>query len=311
MPLFEVAEHNVSSVKQTNFDSEKVLQNLVERNLETIFNCRFVATEFSTGANHAGRIDTLALSEENNPVIIEYKKVESSELITQSLFYLSWLHDHRGDFELAVQRQLGVGIEVDWTDLRVICIAPGYKRYDLHAVQMIGANIELWRYRLFSNSTLYFEEVFRQTYADKALSSDDNKNPVMVAAGKKAAITRSTGSYEFDDHLEGKSEFIQDLTLTVHDFITGLDSAIEQNPKKFYVAYKISQNIVCMEVKRRHINLYLKLKSSDIDEPPSNYRDVTEIGHYGTGDSEFTVKSDQDFELVKPFIELAYLKVGG
>ena len=63
MPLFEVTEHDVSSVKQTNFDSEKVLQNLVERNLETIFNCRFVASEFSTGANHAGRIDTLALSE--------------------------------------------------------------------------------------------------------------------------------------------------------------------------------------------------------------------------------------------------------
>ena len=37
---------------------------------------------------HAGRIDSLALSEEDNPVIIEYKKVESSELINQSLFYL-------------------------------------------------------------------------------------------------------------------------------------------------------------------------------------------------------------------------------
>ena len=45
-------------------------------------------------------------SEDNNPVIIEYKKVESSELITQSLFYLSWIHDHRGDFNIAVQKSL-------------------------------------------------------------------------------------------------------------------------------------------------------------------------------------------------------------
>jgi predicted transport protein len=314
MPLFEIAGQDVNSVKQTNFDSEKVLQNLVERNLETIFNCRFVASEFSTGANHAGRIDTLALSEENNPVIIEYKKVESSELINQSLFYLSWLHDHRGDFELTVQRKLGIDIEVDWTDLRVICIAPGYKRYDLHAVQVMGANIELWRYRLFSNSTIYFEEVFRQNYPEKILPSDpsdDGKNPVMVAAGKKAAATRSTGNYSFDEHLVGKSKHLQDLSLVVNDFITGLDSAIEQNPKKFYIAYKISQNIVCMEIKRHHIALYLKLKSSDIDVPPANYRDVTEIGHYGTGDSEFIVKSENDFTLAKPFIELAYLKVGG
>ena len=53
---------------------------------------------------HAGRIDALALSEEDNPVIIEYKKVESSELINQSLYYLNWIQDHKGDFEIAVQK---------------------------------------------------------------------------------------------------------------------------------------------------------------------------------------------------------------
>src|SRR6202162_1194088 len=40
--------------------------------------CRLVATEFSTGARHGGRIDTPALSEENKPVIIEYKNTESA-----------------------------------------------------------------------------------------------------------------------------------------------------------------------------------------------------------------------------------------
>lgn len=123
MPLFSVLDDHLSSVEQTNFVTEKSLQKLVEVNLQTIFNCRFVATEFSTGQQHAGRIDTLGLSEDNNPVIIEYKKVESSELITQSLFYLSWIHDHRGDFEIAVQKALGNTAAVDWSDIRVICIA--------------------------------------------------------------------------------------------------------------------------------------------------------------------------------------------
>lgn len=53
-----------------------------------MFNCRFIASEFSTGSEHAGRIDTPALSEDKNPVVIEYKKVESSELLNQSLYYL-------------------------------------------------------------------------------------------------------------------------------------------------------------------------------------------------------------------------------
>lgn len=87
MPLFEMSGENLVPVEQSNFALEKELQTLIERNLSVVFNCRFVASEFSTGALHAGRIDSLALSEDNNPVVIEYKKVESSELINQSLFF--------------------------------------------------------------------------------------------------------------------------------------------------------------------------------------------------------------------------------
>ena len=38
---------------------------------------------------------------------------------------------------------------------------------------------------------------------------------------------------------------------------------------------------------------------------------VTSIGHYGTGDVEFTVSNENDFESIKTFVELAYNKVGG
>jgi len=102
MPIFEISKNKLLPVEQRNFSLEKELQTLIEDNLDAVFNCRFIASEFSTGAQHAGRIDSLALSEEDNPVIIEYKKVESSELINQSLFYLHWIQDHKGDFEIAV-----------------------------------------------------------------------------------------------------------------------------------------------------------------------------------------------------------------
>jgi hypothetical protein len=38
---------------------EKSLQILIEHNLETMLGVRFLATEYSTGKAHAGRIDTL------------------------------------------------------------------------------------------------------------------------------------------------------------------------------------------------------------------------------------------------------------
>ena len=311
MPIFEISSNRLLSVEQKNFSLEKELQNLVEQNLDVVFNCRLVATEFSTGAQHAGRIDSLALSEEDNPVIIEYKKVESSELINQSLFYLHWIQDHKGDFEIAVQRALGNGINVDWSNVRVICIAPNYKKYDLHAVQVMGANIELWKYRLFTNNTLYLEEVFHNTKPTTTAASETNKNPVMVAAGKKAAQVRATATYTFEEHLEGKSKHIQELIHNIREFVMGLDSAIEEVPKKFYVAYKGSQNIVCMEAKSKNIKLFVKLKPSDITEAPESYRDVSGIGHYGTGDVEFTISTLDEFEEIKKYIEMAYNKVGG
>ena len=113
---------------------------------------------------------------------------------------LHWIQDHKEDFEIAVQKQLGKSNSVDWSDVRVICIAPNYKKYDLHAVQVMGANIELWKYCLFSDDSLYLEEVFHTTKSSaKSLTTIagdyGNKTPIMVEAGKKAALAGATGVY--------------------------------------------------------------------------------------------------------------------
>lgn len=306
MPLFSITETTLSVVDQTNFSLEKDLQKLVEDNLKSVFGCRLVASEFPTGERHAGRIDTLALSEENNPVIIEYKKRESSDLITQSLFYLDWMQDHRGDFEIAVQKSLDNQTTVDWSDIRVICLAPNYKKYDLHAVQVMGANLELWTYRLYANGSLYLEEVFQ-----KSITTSSSNLPELTA-GKKAALSRKTGSYTVEQHFQNKPTLMKDLAQSIQEFILGLDPAIEEVPKKYYIAYKISQNITCMEIHKNRVLLYVKLDPKQVDAPKQlRPRDMENIGHYGTGDLELSVKNSDDLELVKPLLEQAYQKMGG
>ena len=66
MAIFEIDKGTAKRVKLGDFKLEKDLQKLVENNLITIFNCRLIATEFSTGNIHSGRIDTLAISEDLN-----------------------------------------------------------------------------------------------------------------------------------------------------------------------------------------------------------------------------------------------------
>jgi predicted transport protein len=308
MPLFQIAGAKLSSVSQNEFPDERTLQRLIEGNLDAVFNSRFVATEFPTGTLHGGRIDTLALSEDDNPVIIEYKRVPSSELINQSLYYLAWLRDHHGDFEIAAQKALGAGLKVDWSETRVICLAPSYRKYDLHAVQVMGANIELWSYRRFQNDALYLEQEFQRDGLTSP--SGSGKSTMMIAPGKKV-VTKSAANWTFDQHLTGKPEPIQSLARAVQDFALGLDPSVEESPKKLYVAYRTTQNIICMEIQKQKLLLFLKLNPKKVGGPAGISRDVSDIGHFGTGDLEIAVRNEEELELAKPFVKQAYETVGG
>lgn len=313
MAIFEIEKGKAKRVRLSEFKLEKDLQQLIEENIEIIFNCRLVATEFSTGNIHSGRIDSLAISEDLNPVIIEYKKVASSDLINQSLYYLHWIRDHKGDFQIAVNKKLGREIEVDWSDIRVICLAPEYKKYDLHAVQVMGANIELWQYKVYENGILSIDEVYKKTNINTHQETVESniKNPIMVEAGKKAAITRKTGIYSLEEHFESLDENMLEVFNNIRDFIISLDSSIEESPKKNYVAYKTSQNFVCMQTYKKKITLYLKLNADEVRPMPKQGRDVKTVGHFGTGDFELTIKDLNDFEETKLLINEAYKNIGG
>lgn len=313
MAIFEIDKGKAKRVRLSDFKLEKDLQRLVEDNLETIFNCRFIATEFTTGNIHSGRIDTLALSEDNNPVIIEYKKVASSDLINQSLYYLHWIKDHKGDFQIAANKAFGKNVDVDWSDIRVICLAPEYKKYDLHAVQVMGANIELWQYKTYENGILNIEEIYKRTTSTSNKDTEElvGKNPIMVEAGKKAALTRKTATYSLEEHFENLDDNILELFNAVRDFIVTIDSSIEETPKKNYIAYKTSQNFACLQTYRKKLTLYLKLNPDEVKPMPSQGRDVREIGHFGTGDFELTIKDLKDFEETRYLINEAYKNIGG
>lgn len=297
MPTFRISGSSLTTIKRSDFKSEKELQNLIEANLLEVFGCRFVATEFATGALHSGRIDSLALSEDGNPVIIEYKKTEDSKLINQALFYLDWIKDHKGDFEVAVQKALGK-VQVSWDQIRVICIAPSYDRYSLHAVKHMGVGLELWKYNKFANETLELEEVFRSVDAPKKRDS----------SGKSPTALNEKPSISFEQHLAKASDELKPLVQELADFLNSLELVAEV-PQKQYIAYKVGKNIACMEVQKKKIILYLSL-DHDSTMPP-NTRDLKGIGHWGTGDLEVKITDADHLESAFALIRKSYDEQGG
>jgi RecB family endonuclease NucS len=105
--IFKIQGNIVNEIKGTSVALEKSLQDIMEKNLEEILGIRFLATEYTTGKTHGGRIDSLGIDENGCPVIIEYKRAMNENVINQGLFYLDWLMDHQAEFKLLVLEKLG------------------------------------------------------------------------------------------------------------------------------------------------------------------------------------------------------------
>lgn len=140
---------------------ERELHDLMEKHMERFLGIRFVAREYSTGKNHRGRIDSLGLDENCCPVIIEYKRHTNENVINQGLYYLDWLLDHQAEFKLLVMERYSrdVADSIEWSGTRVLCVAADFTKFDEHAVAQIGRNIELIRYKYFSDDLLMLEWV--------------------------------------------------------------------------------------------------------------------------------------------------------
>ncbi|BCM70548.1 hypothetical protein EASAB2608_05882 [Streptomyces sp. EAS-AB2608] len=96
LKLFHTTTSGATEVAPRLAETEADVQGLVETHMETLLGVRFLASEYSTGPFHGGRIDSLGLDENGSPVVVEYKRGLDAGVINQGLFYLSWLVDHPG-----------------------------------------------------------------------------------------------------------------------------------------------------------------------------------------------------------------------
>ncbi|MEJ2724774.1 MAG: DUF5655 domain-containing protein [Deltaproteobacteria bacterium] len=295
--LFEINGPEVRELAGQSVAVEKSLQTLTEKHLEPFFGVRFLASEYSTGKTHGGRIDTLGLDENGCPVIIEYKRALNENVINQGLYYLDWLLDHKGEFTLLVLKQFGqtAADSIEWTSPRLMCIAGDFTRYDEHAVQQINRNIELIRYRRYGDSLLLFELINATT----AQTGDAGET-----TPKKGVKVYKTVS----EYLAQSRDDLRDRFEALKAFLLALGDDVQMKTLKFYFAFKRIKNFACVEIHPQTGTLLAYVKVNPDNAPLENgfMRDVRNIGHFGTGDLEITIDSDEALERAKPFLIQSY-----
>ena len=305
--LFRLAAGKAIELRGDASDLERPLQTLIENNLEALLGIRFLATEYSTGKTHAGRIDTLGLDENDCPVIVEYKRSVGENVINQGLFYLDWLMDHQAEFKLLAMERIGPAEagSIDWGAPRLVCIAADFTKYDAHAVQQINRNIELIRYRRFGDELLLLE-LANAVNANGGRPSVRKIAKVAEATGEIARSPKGGADKSFAELLATLSATLAELLASLEGHVLSLGDDVQRKELKLYVAFKRLKNFATVVLQKNRLLLYLHLDIERLGPLPSIGRDVGRQGHWGTGDLELALSNPADLEVAKPLILMAY-----
>lgn len=278
---------------------EKSLQILFESNLDTLLGMRFVKTEHTTGHLHKGRIDSLAIDENGCPVIIEYKRAISEDVVSQGLYYLDWLMDHKADFTLLVMKKFGKELAdaIDWSGPRLVCIASEFTKFNEHAIRQINRNIDLVRYKRFGEKLLALE------LATSVSASASNVTPDEVPSKNDPP-----NKYKrFVDILSDLTQEQRDQYEHIRSFILALGDDVTEKQTKYYVAFRRIKNFVCACVTMKWgVSLYIQIDPTTVEIDGRFMRDMRDTGHYGTGDLEITVVDKEAMEFAQQMIVRAY-----
>jgi uncharacterized protein DUF5655 len=121
--------------------------------------------------------------------------------------------------------------DVDWSQSRVIFIAPEFTKYQQHAIGFKDVGIQLWELHKYNNGLLIFNEV----------KSPSTKEPITTVIKSNAVakkVTEEIKVYIEEDHLKSVDDKTKELYSELKAVILNLGNDIEVRPKKHYVAFR-------------------------------------------------------------------------
>jgi predicted transport protein len=158
-----------------------------------------------------------------------------------------------------------------------------FTKYQQHAIGFKDLGIQLWEVHKYSNALLVFNEV----------KSPSTKEPITAIAKNNAVarkVTEEIKVYTEEDHLKSVDDNIKEMYSELKSAILSLGKDIEVRPKKQYVAFRRKQAFVSFVFLRSKLKAYLNVGTNEINDLLKKARDVKDIGHYSTGETEITIK---------------------
>ncbi|MEX0857324.1 MAG: DUF5655 domain-containing protein, partial [Balneolaceae bacterium] len=83
---------------------------------------------------------------------------------------------------------------------------------------------------------------------------------------------------------------------------------LEVKPKKKYIAFVSGSNVVDIHIQKNALKMWLNLQQGDLDDPKEIARDVSSVGHWGNGDYEIVMRTDEEMEYILSLIKQSLKK---
>ncbi|CAN5405571.1 hypothetical protein BH23BAC3_BH23BAC3_25150 [soil metagenome] len=159
----------------------------------------------------------------------------------------------------------------------------------------MNRNIELIRYRKFGDNLLLLELV-------NVVEAKSNGGNIQSTSSTKQEYKTVS------DHLKSANKELTDLYYALRVYMMSLGDDVQEKTLKYYFAYKRIKNFTCVEVytQSNKLQVYVKINPDEVELEEGFTRDVRNIGHFGTGDLEITIRNQEDLTKAEPLILRSY-----
>lgn len=299
MQLYQTQNQSLSELVEKPFKLEREIQTLFEQNLYQFTGLQFIKSEFTIKSN---RIDTLAFDPETQAfVIIEYKRERNYSVIDQGVSYVNLMLEYKANFIVEYNETQPTQLkrkDIDWSQSRILFVAPSFTDFQKQSTNFKDLGIELWEIKRYQGDLVSINPL------QKSKSAPSIKQIESGGSTQIDKISKEIKQYDEDYHLANKPDDVKELYTVFRDAILNLAPDITTKVTKVYIAFKLGKsNIVDIHIQQKGLKIWLNATHGTLQEFKQISKNVSNTGHLGNGDYEFSISDTENLEYMLSLIK--------
>lgn len=245
----------------TGSNPEKQLQQYLEKYLNLFLQSHYLKSYYKIPG---GEIDTLAITEEGNPCIIEFKHKQDDKIMNQIIYYYDWLQDRSTKYEferIVKENPKTKAMEVSWSRIRLITIAKGYSKWDISLIKHLDTDIECYTYTYHKDELdIHLDPIINQYKKPRSYSTSNQK------------------TYTLDDHRNKADNKFKQYFDDLRREILNLGEDIDEGYVAEYIKYVVRTTFAAIHVRKQRLIIDLRVDEENFDDPKKLTKDISHQG---------------------------------